>query len=180
MDDIENGLSALTKSVVDKRVQGYTVEEIAEKTGLSTIDVVKTWKEYVEARTVESPEEQWVLHLLRLEGLLVKVNQRLDYAQKAEDFEVVIKLLDRVEMLQGLNIDRKRQAEDALSALTAQQMQIILSALFQMQQGFKELIDETISRSKTIKAIRGELVDNFDANFTPIAQSALEQAGDEK
>ena len=100
---MENGLDLLTKQVVDKRVGGFTFEEIAETMQIPTAEVVKTWRDYVDNRAEMSQEEQWVLHLLRLENLLTKAHARLNMASEAEDYELILKLLDRVEALEALN-----------------------------------------------------------------------------
>jgi hypothetical protein len=173
MAEIENTMDLLTKIVVDSRNDGYTFEEIAEREGISVEEVVRAWKEYVDNRMVMSQEEQWVLHLLRLEKLLVRVNQRLNGASEAEDFELVMKLLDRLEALQGLNVARKEAADSALVELTRAQTQIILTAMVSLQNSFKAQLAEAFEKHKTIKAIKGEVLDNFDSTFLVLAQDAL-------
>lgn len=173
MAEIENTMDLLTKIVVDSRMDGYTFEEIAVDNDVTPDEVVKAWKHYIDSRMVMSAEEQWVLHLLRLERLLVKVNQRLNASSEAEDFELVLKLLDRVEALQGLNVERKTKADAVLVELTKAQTQIILTAMVTLQQNFKEVLAEAFERNKTIKAIKGDVLDNFDTQFLAEAQKAL-------
>jgi hypothetical protein len=177
MDGYENGLDHLTKQVVEKRVGGFTFEEIAEKMQIPTNEVVKTWKEYIDNRSEMSQEEQWVLHLLRLENLLTKAHARLKSSSEAEDFELILKLLDRVEALQGLNVSRKKEADEALERLSRQQTHLVLTAMMQMQSDFQSFIAKSLEQ-KTIKAIKGELVDNFQTNFTAIAQKSLSTVGE--
>lgn len=173
MSDSENTMDILTKLVVDSRRDGYTFEEIAQEQGITVEEVVRAWKEYVDNRMVMPPEEQWVLHLLRLESLLVKVNRRLEFATKAEDFEVVLKLLDRVEALQGLNVARKTEADAAIVALTKAQTQIILTAMTTLQTSYKAMLEDAFTNARTIKAIKGEVLDNFEPTFLALAQQAL-------
>lgn len=172
MADSENTMDILTKTVTDARVKGYTFEEIAAQQEIPVTDVVAAWREYVDNRMVMSREEQWVLHLLRLENYLVKINKRLDYADKAEDFELVLKLFDRMEALMALNDTRKTEASEALVQLTKAQTQIILTAMVSLQSRFKTQLEEAF-QGKTIKAIKGEVLDNFDSTFLELAQQAL-------
>ena len=179
MDDIQNGLSHLTRSVVDKRISGMTIEEIAEEIGISTVEVAKTWKQFIENRTMESREEQWVLMLLRLESLLQKVNAKIENAStELKDYEVALKLLDRIEALMALNATRKTEADEALAMLTKAQSQLILTAMMQLQAGVRDMIQDAVGSAKTIKAIKGELVDGFDDKYLPLAQKAIEKVAE--
>ena len=173
MDGIENGLSILTTQVIDKRCNGMTFEEIASEMEISVDDVVNAWRTYVASRAEMSPEEQWVLHLLRLEKLLVKANNRLNHASAAEDYEVTLKLLDRIEQLQALNKARKSEADDALLKLTTQQTQLILTAMFSMQNNVRQMLEDAFENGKTIKAIKGEVLEKFDPLYINAAQRAL-------
>jgi hypothetical protein len=173
----ENTMDVLTKQVVDKRVAGFTFEEIAEQVEIPVTEVVGAWRDYVDNRMVMSEEEQWVLHLLRLENFLVKVNERLRYCERAEDFELVLKLLDRIEALQALNKTRKAEADSALQQLTAAQTQIILSAMLKLQASFRASLEETFKSvakpTKAVEAIEGEILNGFDEKFFNLAQLAL-------
>jgi tRNA U34 2-thiouridine synthase MnmA/TrmU len=179
MAESENTMDILTKTVVDARVKGYTFEEIAAKQEIDITYVIGAWKEYVDTRMVMSPEEQWVLMLLRLENLLVKANRWIETAEKAEDFELVLKTLDRIEALQALNKARKTEATDALVQLTKAQTQIILTAMVTLQSAMKTQLEEAF-QGKTIKAIKGEVLDNFDSNFLSLAQLALTASPEDK
>lgn len=174
MSAVENTMDILTKKVVDSRRTGHTFEEIAAREGIKLLEVVNAWKSYVDSRMVMPPEEQWVLHLLRLEHLLTQVNERLNYADKAEDYELVIKLLDRLASLQALNLDLKKDADDKLVAITKAQTQLILQAVFAISDGLHAHIETAFDRHKTIKAIKGELLgDGFRQIFNTEAQRAL-------
>lgn len=159
-------------------MDGFSFEEIASKRGISQEDVVAAWKGYVEGRYEMSEEEQWVLHLIRLERLLTQVNDRLSHATRAEDFEIVLKLLDRVELLQGLNKTRKADADAVVQALTRQQTQLVLGCFLQLQSEFKTMLTEAFDGKTTIKALRGTVLDAFDTNFSNVATKALTARGD--
>lgn len=158
MDQIPNTMDALTTQIVDLRLKGYSFEEISVKTGVRPEEIVATWREYLDNRSKTSPEEEWVLQLLRLERLLTQVNDRLAYCDKAEDYEVVIKLLDRIAALQGINKDMQKDAKDKLTALTNAQTAIFLQVVFAIQNGLVQHINEAFEKHRTIKALKGELV----------------------
>lgn len=173
MAEIENTMDLLTTIVVDRRSEGYTFEEIAVEQDISVDECVRAWKEYIESRAVMSPEDQWVLHLIRLEKLLVMAHQRANAAATAEDLELFLKIFDRIEALQALNKARKTEAQDALVQLTKAQTQIILEAMMTLQSNFKQQLEIAFEKGKTLKAIRGEVLDNFDTTFLAEAQKAL-------
>lgn len=174
MSDIENTMDMLTSQVVEDRRKGYSFEEISANRGVKVVEVVNAWKSYVDNRMVMTEEEQWVLHLLRLEYLLTQVNDRLAYADKAEDYELVIKLLDRIASLQALNKDLKKDADDKLVQITKAQTQIILQAVFAISNGIHAHIEQAFEHGKTIKAIKAEVLgDSFRQVFNTEAQRAL-------
>jgi hypothetical protein len=177
--DLENNMDLLTQIVVDSRSEGYTFEEIAVENGISVEEVVRAWREYIDSRVVMSPQEQWVLHLIRLEKLLVMAHKRANSATTAEDLELFLKIFDRIEALQALNKARKTEAQEALTELTKAQTQIILSAMVTLQNNVKEVLAEAFERNKTIKALRGEVLDNFEATFLAEAQKALSATSEE-
>lgn len=180
MDDMPNTLDALTVQVRDLRTKGYSFEEISTKIGVSTEEVVLCWKEFTTSMTQMSPEEQSILQMLRLENLLVKCNDRLKYADKAEDYELVIKLLKEVAALQGINKDMQKDVSDRLVQITQAQTALILQAFFTISGGLKLHIEDVFSRHKTIKAIRGELLsESFNNVFTTEAQRVLTQGVEE-
>lgn len=178
MTQIENSLDALTKFVVDNRRTGFTFEEIAEKRGIKVLDVVNAWKEYVQNRAT-MPEEEWqVLHEIRLEHFLTQCNERLTYATRADDYELILKTLDRIEAMQVINKERKSDAEAKLNQLTQQQTQLILTAMMNMRNEFKGFLEKAFEQ-KTIKSIRGTVLDSFDTAFNEVATKALTKAGEE-
>lgn len=180
---VENTLDILTTEVVQRRVAGFTFEEIAEKLEIPVSEVVSAWREYVDNRESMSREEQWVLHLLRLEDLLKKAHARLRYAEAAEDFELVLKIFDRLEALMALNETRKSDAEAALLQLTNQQTQIILGAMLKLQNSFRQSLEESFRAvakpTKAVEAIEGEILGSFDEKFLALAQLALMEESQE-
>jgi hypothetical protein len=173
MDAPGNTMDALTSQIVKLRVKGYSFEQISEKIGVDPEEIVLTWREYLKSRTTASPEEEWVLQQLRLEALLVQVNDRLQYADKAEDYELVIKLLDRIAALQGINKDLMKAADEHLVQITQAQTALILQAVFAMSTGLQAHIESAFEKHKTIKAIRGEILGDLTTVFTTEAQRAL-------
>lgn len=173
-------MDAFTAQIVPLRIKGFSFEEIAVKIDVDAEEVVKTWKEFIASRTIMPPEEQAVLQLLRLETLLTKCNDRLTYAEKAEDFEIVIKLLQEIAKLQGINKEMQKDASDKLIQLTQAQTAIILQAVFAIQTGMRAHIEAAFAKHRTIKAIQGELLgDSLTQVFTTEAQRALTQQGEE-
>ena len=180
MEDSPNTMDALTAQIVPLRTKGFSFEEIAVKTGCEIEQVVITWKEYISSKTIMPPEEQAVLAELRLENLLTKVNDRLKYADRAEDYELVLKLLAELSKLQGINKESKRAAEDRLAIVTAAQTQLILQAFFAISVGVQQHIEQAFEKHKTIKAIKGELLGaTFNEVITTEAQRVLTQEPEE-
>lgn len=181
MEDGGNTLDMLTAQIVNYRVKGYSFDEISVKIGVEPEEIVKQWREYLNSQTVMSPEEQSFLQLLRLENLLVKANDRLRYADKAEDLELVIKLLKEVAALQGINKDMQKDASDRLVQITQAQTTIILQAIFAVSHGLRLHIEQAFEKHKTIKAIKGELLGpSFTEVFNNEAQRALTQEAEKE
>lgn len=181
MADDLNTMDAFTAKVVPLRIKGFSFEEIALKTGADAEEVVSVWKEFVASRTIMPPEEQAVLQELRLENLLTQVNDRLRFADRAEDYELPIKLLGEIAKLQGINKENKRAAEDKLLELTQQQTQLILRAIFAISAGMQAHIEQVLTTSKTIKQIQGQLTGPvLQELFTTEAQRALTETPEEE
>jgi len=181
MEEGSNTLDMLTAQVSEYRIKGYSFDEISVKTGVRAEEIVKCWREYMSSQTIMSAEEQAFLQLLRLEKLLVQVNHRLTYADKAEDYELVVKLLDRIASLQGINKDMQKDASDKLIQITQAQTAIILQAVFAISHGVRQHIEATFEKHKTIKAIRGDLLGpEFTNVFNNEAQRALTQESEKE
>jgi hypothetical protein len=181
MEVVNNTLDMLTAQIVKYRVKGYSFDWVANKLGVEEVEVVKAWREYMASSTVMSVEEQSFLQLLRLENLLTQVNDRLAYADKAEDYELVIKLFDRIAALQGINKDLQRDASDKLLQITQAQTALILQAVFAISTGMQAHIEAAFDKHKTIKAIRGDLLGpEFTTLFNNEAQRALAQEAEKE
>ena len=170
----ENSMSALTKQVVDLRVKGYSLEEVASQIGIPTEDAVIQWRQYVATYTVESKEERWLLHLLRLESLMVKVERALEDYEEIGDFEVMLKLLDRIEALQSLNLSRKEEAEreaDKQNRLMAEQVIGIVTAT---HKSMLETLETAFERHKLGKAGSAKVLVDMGEKFLPKALKAIE------
>lgn len=176
MTEIQSNISMLTKQVVDSRIKGMTIEETAVELGLTVEEAVIEWKNYVASRVTMPKEEQWLLQLLRIEDLLYKANKRLDHSQYMEDFEHVLKILDRIEALQSLNFSRKEVAEaeaEKLHRLQAEQLIGILEISKHMMRG---MIEEAFA-NKTLKAAKSALLQDL-GEYTDKALERLDNSND--
>jgi hypothetical protein len=172
MSEIQNNMSILTSEIVKARIKGQTIEEVAADIGISVEEAVAAWKEYVSSRTVMPKEEQFLLQLLRIEDLLTKANRKLEHSEFMEDFEVVLKILDRIEALQSLNLSRKEVAEqeaDKLHRLQAEQLLGILEMSKHMMRG---MIEEAFEQ-RTLKAAKAALLTDL-GEYTNKALERLE------
>ena len=174
MTEIANSMSFLTKQIVDLRVKGNTLEQIAQDLGIPVEDVVAEWRSYVSAYTVESKEERWLLHLLRLENLMVKVERALEDYTEITDFEVMLKLLDRIEALQSLNLSRKEEAEreaDKMNRLMAEQVIGIITATHQT---LMDSLETAFNKHKVGKVARETILTDMGEKVVPKALKAIE------
>ena len=176
--ELENNMSYLTKKVIDHRVQGHTIEETADLLGVDVEDVVKEWQRYITTRREIPKEEQAILHILRLEDLLKRVNDKLMHSPMAEikDYEVVLKIFTQIEELQSLNLSRKEVAEaeaDKMYRLQAEQLLGVLEMAKLMMRG---MIEEAFE-ARTLKAAKSKLLEDL-GEFNDRALEQLE-AGSE-
>lgn len=174
MTDSQNSMSALTARIVKDRVRGHTLEEIATDIGIPVVDVVTEWQAYVAGHTVETKEERWLLHLLRLEGLLKKVDLALEDYESVEDFEVMLKLLDRIEALQSLNLSRKEEAEreaDKANRLMAEQVIGIITATHKTMM---DSLEAAFNKHKVGKVARETILIDMGEKVVPKALKAIE------
>lgn len=173
MAEIQSNMSILTKQVVDARIKGLTIEEAAASVGIKVEEAVIAWKDYVSNRNVMPKEEQFVLQLLRIEDLLYKTNIKLEHSQFIEDFEVVLKILDRIEALQSLNLSRKEVAEAEADKLHRLQGEQLLSVLEISRLMMKGMIEEAFENAKTLKAAKSQLLQDM-GEYTDKALDKLE------
>ena len=155
--EIQSNISMLTKQVVDSRIKGATIEETASTLGITVVEAVTEWKNYVSSRVSMPKEEQWLLQLLRIEDLLYKANTRLEHSRFMEDFEHVLKILDRIEALQSLNFSRKEVAEAEAEKLHRLQAEQLISILEMSRLMMKGMIEEAFE-NKTLKAAKSALL----------------------
>lgn len=178
-----NTLDAFTSTVRDQRRQGYSVAEIALRNSVSEAEVEAAWREYVTSHTSMDIYERRVLHELRLENLLVRLNERIDKGLdtgKQDSIANMLKLLEQIEKLHALNTERQSETADMLRQISVEQGRVILTALYEMLRQMKEEISQAFESGRTIKAIRAEVSDVLDNRALPIAQRALEGAGQEQ
>jgi hypothetical protein len=114
---------------------------------------------------------------LRIEDLLYKANLRLEHSKFMEDFEHVLKILDRIEALQSLNFSRKEVAEaeaDKLHRLQAEQLIGILEISRLMMKG---MIEEAFENAKTLKSAKASLLNDL-GEYTDKALERLDQTAE--
>ena len=174
MAEYANSMSALTKQVVDYRVKGHTLEETAAKIGIPTEVAVTEWRSYVASHTVETKEERWLLHLLRLEKLLQKVDLALEDYESIEDFEVMLKLLDRIEALQSLNLSRKEEAEREADKANRLQAEQIIGIITATHQTLLDSLESAFNKHKVGKVARETILIDMGEKVVPKALKAIE------
>lgn len=174
MAEYANTMSALTKQVVDYRVKGYTLEDTAAEIGIPVETAVAEWRSYVASHTVESKEERWLLHLLRLENMLKKVDLALESYESIEDFEVMLKLLDRIEALQSLNLSRKEEAERELDKANRLQAEQIIGIITATHKTMMESLETAFNRHKVGQKSRETILTDMGEKVIPKALKAIE------
>jgi len=174
MIEIQNSMSALTKSIVDGRIAGKNFQEIASSMGIPVEDVVADWNEYTSSYTVETKEEQWLLHLMRLENMLVKVNAALEDYESIEDFEVVLKLLDRIEALQSLNLSRKEEAERKADEMYRLQAEQVVGIVMATHKSMLESLTKAFDRHKVGAKAKETILHDMGEKYLPKALEAIE------
>lgn len=172
-------MDLLTAQVVGDRVNGFNFEEIAGMRGITVEEAVAAWQSYTTNMAKMPKDQQFLLQLLRLENFLTKVNGRLHSLSKAEDFELILKTLDRIASLQAINLDLQKSAEDRLTKLTREQTAIILHAVFSIRDGIESHIAAAIDQLDLPESIKGDLVgDGFKSAFNTHAQVALAEGSE--
>lgn len=175
-----NSVDALTAKVIRQRRTGYTFEEIAEREGMAVSEVVDCWHEYTSSRTVMDIYEWRTLTELRLEHMLVMLNERIEqnFANgKIDDFRNMTVVMDQIEKLHAINNDRKEETTDMLRQISVEQGKVIAGAIYGAIAYMKTEIEQAFENGRTIKAIRADVTDVLENRALPIAQKALEGAG---
>lgn len=170
-----SGMTTIQKIVVPELTRGRNFEQIADDNGIPVVDVVREWRDYLENRNRMSPDEQYQLHLLRLENLLNMVTAYVESNQGRDSDAVknILGLLDQVEKLQNLNKSRLEEARANMEILSEKQMQMIFCAMIAMKGYIDERVDQALSYNRIVD-IRKHLNTDKDDWFYSKAQEALE------
>lgn len=174
----DNG-QTLERTIVDDIVRGFSIEKTAQRHKLETKDVAAIWRAYVERKTEMSPQEQFVLYTERLENLLTKAHEVLEHEMDPDSINAVARVLQMIEELQNLNISRKERLQGDLIALTKAQTAIMLQVLGEMQKGLRESITQAFEQNRTIKAIKADVLDEWDGLAGSVQLKALEAVNNE-
>ena len=169
---------ALNTIIVKELVKGRSFEQISEKLGIPVTEVVSEWQKYVSERNTMPWEEQWLLHLLRLEKLLDTAWDVLQGDMDSDSILAVAKVLEKIEELQSLNISRKEKLQSDMIQLNKAQVSLMLQGFAVLGENLKEHITHALG-NKTIKAIKGELVEDFDAKFRTFTKESLKEIANE-
>ena len=108
---------ALTQEVVKYLHKGKNLKQVAELLGISVEEADGVWSAYVNDRKQMPFDQQFILHLERLENLLNIAHENLEGDFDSDDLEVTLKVLDRIEDLQATALSRKAAAEESLQVL---------------------------------------------------------------
>ena len=120
--NVPSGMTTLQRIIVPELTRGMNLEQVAEQNGIPLVDVVREWRDYVRNRTQMSPEEQWVLQLLRLENLLNLLTGYVEHtsANDADAVRNMLGIFDQIEKLQNLNKSRLDEVRGSIAILSEQ------------------------------------------------------------
>lgn len=163
---------ALTQLVLRKLKQGYNLNQTAAQLGIDPSEASAVWNEYLDNKLSMGFDAQYILHLERLEELLVTSQDVLLSDMDSDSLEARLKILDRIEDMQSLALSRKEKAKSDEITLTKQQVGIMFQVFTEMQAAWKTQLEIALGKP-TIKAIKGELLDDFDGTFKEIQRNAL-------
>lgn len=178
----QGGMTTVQRLIMPELIRGRSIEQIAEDTGLSTVEVTREWQDYVSNKTEMSPEELLVLHLLRLENALYMITNRVQESN-AEDPDAIksmLAALEQLEKLHGLNKQRIEEAREEVAIVTEAQMQMIMRIMLAFQNNLQEHLVDALTRVDSLDELRSELLDQFQPWFAKQAQLALEEASSEE
>lgn len=170
---------ALTTSLLKLMRKGYNLNDIADKLEITPHKANEVWQEYVSNRLTLPFEHQWILHLDRLENLLVLAHGVLEDSWDSDSVDSVLKVLDRIEDMQSLALSRKEKAQADLVQLTKMQMGLMFQVLTNMQAVYKESLEKAFEK-KTIKAIKDDVLGEFDTTFRELTYNALQEVRDDE
>lgn len=168
--DIVTG-DALTKQVVRHLHKGKNLTQIAELLQLSVEEVDAVWTRYVSDRKQMPADQQFILHLERLEDLLTIAHDSMDGELDADGIEVTLKILDRIEDLQATALSRKSAAEDSLQILTNMQVDLFYRMLNTVEGMYRMAVEEAFT-GDNLENAKTKLLSNFSTTFGEITQKA--------
>lgn len=176
----ESGLDNATEQVLAHLSNGYNIEQVAGRMEISPEEVHDIWTAYKTDRRKMSKEDQWLLYLLRLEKLYTQASELLEGQITAKNLEAAVAILQRLEELHNLNLSRVAEAKEDSVTLTEAQVGILFQVFEELKSGWKAEMEKAFE-NKTIKAIKGELLDNYDNTFGNLHREALVSAnGDQE
>lgn len=175
----QGGMTTVQRMIMPDLIRGRNIEQIAESTGLSTVEVAREWQDYVRNKTQMSPEELLVLHLMRLENALNLITMQVEKTEASDPDAVknMLKALEQLEALHGLNKQRIEDANEKLAVVTEQQMQMIMRIMLAFQTNLQDHLVSSFTKVDSLEELRSEVLDNFSPWFATQAQKALEEAG---
>lgn len=175
----ESGLDNATEQVLKHLTNGYNIEQVAGKMEISPEEVHDVWVAYKTDRRKMSKEDQWLLYLLRLEKLLTNASELLEGQITAKNLEAAVLILQKIEELHDLNLSRVAEAKEDVVTLTKQQVGILFQVFEELKAGWRAEMEKAFE-GRTIKAIKGELLDNYDNTFSNLHREALVSANGEQ
>lgn len=165
---------ALTQEVVKYLHKGKNLKQVAELLGISVEEADGVWSAYVNDRKQMPFDQQFILHLERLENLLNIAHENLEGDFDADDVEVTLKILDRIEDLQATALSRKQAAEDSLQVLANVQVDLFYKMLNAVEGMYRMAVEGAFETNDFEKA-KESLVTNFGSTFGEITQKAYEE-----
>lgn len=175
------GMTTVQRMIMPDLIRGRSIEQIAESTGLSTIEVAREWQAYVSNKTEMSPQELLVLHLLRLENALNLITMQVEKTEASDPDAVknMLKALEQLEALHGLNKQRIAEANEKVQIITEHQMQMIMRVMLAFQNNLQDHLINAFTKVDSLDQLREEVLDNFQPWFASQAQKSLEEAAED-
>ena len=169
---MENKISgnALTGMIVDLRLKGFTIAQIADKLDVPQMEIVKLWREYVESKYSDDWAGNYVLQSERLEKLLVTANEILTMQLDSDAVTALLKVLQEIDSLHNIALSRREKVQLEQVELTKAQVGILLATI----SGIQAYLREQLMRIDSFEKFQ-ELQANFNQVFNLVSQKALEE-----
>ena len=161
----------LTKQIVRHLHKGKNFAQIAELLGLDVDEVEATWTSYVNDRKQMPADQQFILHLERLEDLLTIAHDNMEMELDSDGLEVTLKILDRIEDLQATALSRKTAAEDSLQILSRMQVDLFYRMLSALEGMYRMAVENAFAKND-FEYAKEELLGNFSTTFGELTQKA--------